>query len=52
MPRVLPLALFATAALTGCQSSNAIEKEIKKLEKPLILCAGANNTNSKRKRGV
>jgi len=35
MPRVLPLALFATAALIGCQSSNAIEKEIRKLAKPL-----------------
>jgi len=35
MLRVLPLALFATAALIGCQSSNAVEKEIKKLAKPL-----------------
>ena len=35
MLRVLPLALCATAALIGCQSSNAVEKEIKKLAKPL-----------------
>ena len=35
MLRVLSLALFATAALTGCQSSNAIEKEINKMAKPL-----------------